>query len=148
MQRPLRWRFTAVLVTVLSCLLLSACSGKVKLHPVRGEVFYQGKPAEGATVVFHQDGSTDPNALKPSAVVGADGSFTLSTYAEGDGAPAGEYVVAVVWFGKNAQPDTVTGEMRNRLPPIYGDPKSSPLRATVNEGPNEIPPFKLPFKGK
>jgi hypothetical protein len=115
----------------------------VKLNPVRGQVFFQDKPAEGATVVFQPADASDLNAPKPSGVVGADGSFTLSTFAAGDGAPAGDYIVVITWFPKDAKPDPATGEVKNRLPDVYGSRPTSMLRAKVSEGPNELQPFKL-----
>ena len=126
------------------CLLLAACGGdRVKVYPVRGGVFFRDRPAPGATVVFHPVASTDPKAPRPSGVVAADGTFTLSTFALDDGAPAGDYVVAIVWLTPAPATATASAERGNRLPQVYADPKSSPLRATVKEGPNVLDPFKL-----
>src|SRR5262249_46886055 len=41
-------------------------------------------------------------AHRPVGRVGADGRFRLSTYLTGDGAPAGDYTVLVVWPGPAA----------------------------------------------
>jgi hypothetical protein len=123
---------------------LGSCSQgpKAALHPVRGQVFVAGRPAVGASVVFHPR-PAGPESLRPSGVVGEDGSFTLGTYAPGDGAPAGEYDVAIAWFGDRTRADPKTGEVPLQLSPQYADPTTSRLRATVKEGPNEIPAFKL-----
>ena len=59
------------------------------------------------------------------------------------GAPAGEYIVVIVRFPKDSQPDPATAEMRNTLPAIYADPKESPLRATIKKEANDLAPFKL-----
>jgi hypothetical protein len=120
-------------------LLAASCSSGPKLYPVKGQVFFDNKPAEGATVVFHlKDGPAD--APKPSGTVGADGSFTLNTYPHGDGAPAGQYMVLITWYPPNARD---LDNPKNQLPEVYGTP-SSPLTATVKEGPNEIEPFRIP----
>ena len=127
----------------LGCLLASSCgSAGPKLHPVRGQVLFQDKPAEGALVVFHPV-RADAEAVPPSGIVGADGSFTLASRTPSDGAPAGEYVVAIVWFDKEIQIDANNAELKNRLPAHYGDAKTSPLRAQVKEGPNQLEPFRL-----
>lgn len=119
-------------------LLLPACGGGPKLHSVKGKVFFLDQPADGATVVFHRtDGKTE---LLPSGVVGADGSFVLVTPPHGTGAPAGEYIVCVTWYPPNAR------ELENpqsKVPERYGSAATSPLRATVKEGPNELEPFRL-----
>jgi hypothetical protein len=120
--------------------LVPACSGGgPKLHPVRGKVLFLDQPADGATVVFHPvAGGAD--APKPAGQVGADGSFTLTTTPRGAGAPAGEYVVCVAWYPPNARE---LDNPKNKVPEKYGSPTTSPLRATVKEGSNELEPFRL-----
>lgn len=119
--------------------LATSCGSGPKLYPVKGRVFYQDQPAEGAAVVFHPKGG-EAGAAKASGTVGADGSFTLSTHPHGEGAPPGEYVVLVSWY----PPDARTAEnARNKLPDRYADPTRSPLTATVGAGPTELEPFRL-----
>jgi hypothetical protein len=115
-------------------------------------VFVAGKPAAGATVVFHPVEGLDQRILRPAGVVQEDGSFTLRCYdpqicpTPKDGAPAGEYRVTVNWL----PPDYA--EYRNILPDKlqgrYVDPKTSGLRATVKAEPNELPAFQLDLKIK
>ena len=131
--------FTAL--AALACTLLASCgSGRVKLYPVRGQVFFQGNPAEGALVVFQPADAADPNAPKPSGTASPDGSFTLSTYPHGEGAPAGEYVVLVTWYPPDAREQE---NAINKLPDRYADPTAALLKATVEEAPNELQPFRL-----
>jgi hypothetical protein len=139
-RRTLSWR----LLALAAAAVLPSCarSPKVALYPVRGQVFVAGKPAVGAAVVFHPR-PEGPEALRPSGVVSEDGSFTLGTYAPGDGAPPGQYDVAIAWFADHSQADPKTGEVPVKLSPHYADPATSRLQATVNEGPNEIPAFNL-----
>jgi hypothetical protein len=108
------------------------------LYPVTGKVLYQDKPAEGAQIVFH---ATDPqaNPHKPSGVVGADGTFTLTTHPHGDGAPAGEYTAVVTWYGENARDEGA----KNKLPAKYADATKSGLKATVKPEPTTLEPFRL-----
>jgi hypothetical protein len=125
--------------TAVVAVICTSCGNDQRLYPVRGQVLFQNRPAEGATVVF-QPVNRDTAGPTPSGTVGADGSFALSTYPHGDGAPPGEYVVLVTWFPPNARE---LDEPRNQLPNRYASPTDSPLRATVAEGLNELEPFRL-----
>src|SRR5262245_8983656 len=87
-----RW---LVLTLVLLC---PACSG---LHTVRGKVLYQGKPIKNAVVSFHPK-NDDPHALRPTGFTDENGVFTLSTQSNA-GAPAGEYLVTVVWLDDSGE---------------------------------------------
>ena len=117
---------TAILVAVL----LPACqrADRKPVFPVNGSVFYQGRPAEGARVAFHL--GRDPNAhgLRPQAVVGADGSFRLTTYTDRDGAPAGEYFVTVYSPAPGPEDAAVRPDLFGYR---YADPRTTPLRANV-----------------
>src|SRR5262245_42477737 len=119
----------------------SSCAkndGRRPVYPVRGQVLVSDKPAEKAFVVFHPAGAQDPQALRPYGHARADGSFKLTTYAADDGAPAGEYLVTVVWLapgGGEDPPDLLKGR--------YRDPAASPFKVTVQQGPTELTPFKL-----
>jgi hypothetical protein len=118
------------IVTVAA--LLSSCARDTRkpVFPVRGQVFVNGKPAVGAKLFFNPP-EIHPEAVAPYGVVIADGSFKLSTYLSYDGAPAGAYVVTIRGPG---------------IKEVYNDPKTSNLTATVEEKPNELPPFKLTTK--
>ncbi|QDU23681.1 hypothetical protein [Urbifossiella limnaea] len=110
-------------------------------YPVRGHVFVNGRPAAGAVVVFHP--AHDPSGRagpRPRAVVRDDGSFGLPTAELPGGAPAGNYVVTVVW-----QPGGV-GE--DRLGGRYADPAHARLTTAVLKGPNDLPPFHLDEPGR
>lgn len=130
---PLRAALAAPLMTLVSC-----GGGGPKLHPVRGTVHYLGQPADGAVVVF-QPTNSGPDDLMPSGTIGSDGTFSLRT-AQGDGAPAGDYIVLVTWYPPNAREQS---KPANKLPSRYGNPAESPLRATVSSGSNQLEPFHL-----
>src|SRR5262245_50800380 len=92
-QTVLSSRIVAVLlVAVAGC---SSGSDRVPVFPVRGQVFYQSKPAVGAVVILNpQDASLEGKLpMHPTGKVEADGSFRITTYETHDGAPAGEYKV-------------------------------------------------------
>src|SRR5262249_26577163 len=93
-------RSLAAMVIAFCC---SSCQDGKRLYPVRGHVFVNGKPADGLRIVFHPQDDSDSNALRPSATVLPDGSFTLRSYLVKErvlkeGAPAGQYQVTCVWY--------------------------------------------------
>ena len=113
------------------------------VYPVQGKVFVGGKPAEKASVIFHPLNDSDPNALRPTGEVGPDGSFKLSTYTAGDGAPAGDYAVTVSWYEGSSAIGGDADSGPDRLGGRYANPQTSGLHAQVREGSNEVPPFHL-----
>jgi hypothetical protein len=132
---------TLRLVLLAALAAATSCGGGKGLATVRGQVFYEGQPAEGAVVYFHPEGDTGtPPAPRPSGKVGADGWFELTTEARGKGAPPGRYLVTVVWRRNLGGPDD---NEQNLLPPRYMSPATSKLSAEVKEGSNELPPFRL-----
>ena len=85
----LRLPWLRIAASASLAIALAGCHRGPALHPVRGQVWFEGRPAEGATVVFHPAQSDDAVSLTPSATVEPNGSFALSTRLPGDGAPAG-----------------------------------------------------------
>ena len=145
MQRVTLRRSPLVLL-VLATLGGVSCSGGKPCYPVRGKVLVNGKAAEGVTVVFHPTGDAD--AVQPSAVVGADGSFTLRSYFVKDralknGAQAGKYRVTCVWYPADLQKYLAQEKLPDKLKGRYGDPKTTELQAEVLEQDNELAPFEL-----
>src|SRR5262249_4853136 len=126
-------------VVALAAVVAVGCSGgpaRPAVYPVRGQVFVnKTQPAAGALVVFHPLSAEVARqaAARPFAYVRDDGSFQLTTYNEGDGAPAGEYGVTVVWEAvpKSGGPRIREGGTPDRLGGRYGDPNSPKLKVTV-----------------
>jgi hypothetical protein len=148
------------LALVALILLAAGCGEKypprLPVQAVKGRVTYRGNPAAAALLTFVPVGNPDPNALRPFAVSGDDGGFTLGSYAAGDGAPTGEYVVLVTWAGPKKGPkgdgkeSSVNeglvheeGQMRDFLAGRYRDPKISPLRVTIDASTSELKPIEL-----
>jgi hypothetical protein len=132
-------------LTALTCtaLVCCSCSSAARLQAVRGKVLVAGQPPEGAVVVFHPVDQSVPDTRRPVGRVEADGTFILSTYGVGEGAPAGQYIVAISRARAPSEAVTTTDKDGVQVPPKYGDVRSSPLRATVTEGTNEMPTYNL-----
>jgi hypothetical protein len=106
------------------------------VQPVRGKVFFEGSPAPNAVVTFHLlNPQTKRFTRAGDALTEADGGFTLSTYTANDGAPEGEYAVTVVWWDPA---DAGGWPERNLLPEHYGKPETTPFKAAVKAGANEV----------
>jgi hypothetical protein len=126
----------------------SGCSNSDKpAYPVEIEVFVQGKPANGATVVLHPVGTTDPNVPLPSGKVDAAGTVKLSTFAQDDGAPPGDYTITVEWREERIVTigsDKVREFSADKLKGKYRktDAPTTP-RATIQKQPNKLPPLQL-----
>jgi len=140
------WR--AVSISLLP-LALSSCSGGSKpgeaLYPTQGQVFHQGKPAAGATVILHPvNAQAEWKTGYPNGVVAADGTVNIQSAGEWDGAPAGEYAVLVIWM------ETPPGDERNseegtvdKLEGRYANAEAPLWRVKVDGAACEIPRIDL-----
>ena len=129
---------------VIAVGLLAGCGGDggVPLYPASGQVLVNGQPAAGVEVRLHPaDRPGDLDAPRPFAVTRENGSFELGTFAEGDGAPAGRYLVSLVWPEEPARREPP----EDRLNWAYSDPHKSALRATIAEGETALEPFRVAF---
>src|SRR3954467_732577 len=85
---------SAVLLVGGATVLSSGCgrSAHVDVYPVDGLLTVNGQPAAKANLAFHP---LDRSASAPCPVGQTDarGHFRVTTLANGDGAPAGDYAV-------------------------------------------------------
>lgn len=134
----------------MALLLATGCGGpddgRMQVYPVSGQVLVDGQPAEGAEVVLY--GATPElqgrGTVAPSAETDANGEFTLRSYDPGDGAPAGEFKVTIVWPAPPPQgADSEFYEPVDRLGGAYATPDATPLTVTIEKGSNSLPPFEL-----
>jgi hypothetical protein len=134
-----------VLLTALSACASSGCGdGRAPTFPVSGQVLVNGKPAEGAFVVFHpkDGGEKEKNVPRPYATTNAEGKFQLTTYEEEDGAPAGNYRVSVVW--RPVPKSRLEAEGPDKLKGKYSNPATSGLDAEISKAPETaLKPFQL-----
>jgi hypothetical protein len=137
------------LAIAVSLLALCASCTKSRLHgkrcyPVKGQVLFNDSPVAGALVVFEPATKSDPHWPSATGTTDANGKFTLTTYRDKDGAPAGEYNVGILDnaggfkrlpLKKKAAPDPLKGR--------FSDPRTSNIHARVEEKTNNLEPFNL-----
>ena len=113
----------------------------VAVFPTTGKITFRGQPTVGATVLLHPKAPQE-KVPAPRASVAPDGSFELSTFNTGDGAPEGDYVLTVKWYKpvKNGS-DFVSGP--NVIPAKYTQAESSDIVVHVAAGENDLKPIKL-----
>ncbi len=138
-----------ILSAMAALVALAGCGGgRMAAQAVRGKVLCGDVPAQCALVIFHpQDGPEELQKLRPHGVVEADGSFTLTTYRPGDGAPAGSYRVTIEWPsplpGETADDPEHGPSGPDRLQGRYADPATTPLAVTIERGVNTLEPFRV-----
>jgi hypothetical protein len=126
-------------------ILLNACSGddgRVPVYPVKGKVAVAGEPPIGALVVLYPARPVGEKDLRPSAKIGQDGIFSLTTYVADDGAPAGEYTATIQWNKLVKKgPDYSAGP--NVVPKQYAARETSPWKINVESKFNELAPINI-----
>lgn len=138
-----------VVLGLLAPLTLASCGSsdvKVPVHPVKGKLLVDGQPADGATITLNPQGDFPLKNAAPTATVKSDGTFAVNLYGNGDGAPAGNYVVTVQWFKLVKDPNGASGRGPNVLPAHYATPEKSPVKIVVKEGPNQLEPIEIRSK--
>lgn len=131
---------------VLGLTLIGCGKGGPTLVPVTGSVTVDGKPANGATLIFHP---TDKEMkLIPAATTDESGKFKLATSAQ-EGVPVGSYDVTVTWPDPSVQPTPAQklqglGELGpDLLSGKYQKKGASGLKADITSSTKELPPFQL-----
>jgi hypothetical protein len=147
----IRWNGRVRMALVLLGAVCLGCGAKPRelpVVPVSGQLFFQSQPAAGALVVLHPLESTDSSLWPmgyPRGTVSADGSFQISTYRDGDGAPEGKYRVCALWTQRLDGAET--GDPEDESPDLfqerYIDPARSTLDATVAGPSTELPRIDL-----
>ena len=142
-------RFSLLCLSVWLCAVFGCSAGSDKwvkgrppVYKASGKVMYQGKPLEGALVLYHPVsgetsayGRTDPN-----------GKFLLTTFEQDDGAPEGPYKVVVTKMEYEVKPTAydspdekaVARIPKPLLPAKYSKKETTDLTAeVVADGDNE-----------
>lgn len=116
------------------CLILAGCSsdvpGRPKPVPVDGKLLWEGKPVEGATVVF----MPEDHGFAAAGRTDSEGRFRVQTFNKDDGAVPGKFKIAVRKFEFLYPPGG--GEIEQQLLPlVYCNPVKSGLTATIEDIP-------------
>jgi hypothetical protein len=123
-------------------LICLGCGGEdwqAATYPAAGQISINGQPPAGAVVELHSVGEKpDARNSRPWGIVQDDGTFTLSTYERGDGAPLGDYALTVRW-----PPDVSQPSLADRLGGAYTRAEGSPWRVTISEGSNELQKIEI-----
>jgi len=119
------------------------------VFPVKGSLFVDGQPASGAIVRFHPlpIASEKSPGLVSRGKVGPEGTFQLTTYNTDDGAPEGEYAVAVFWpgkrTGKNKDDEDSSDLPPDRLGMRFNNPANSKIKVQVAAPGTQLERFDL-----
>lgn len=101
-----------------------------RTYPAHGAVFLGDKPVRGARVILTPVETVLGQTVVSAGTSQEDGSFTLSTFNNDDGAPAGEYYV-MIYQGTKA------------LPGLDPGPEQRGFRVRIVASENKLEPFKL-----
>jgi hypothetical protein len=128
----------AVLVAAAMLANFAGCGagGPPTTTPVSGVVTFDGQPLTGGTITFISMAESGKGVVSRPAVgvLGAEGKYTLSTFAPGDGAIPGDYQVVVVSDEGVPSPEEFAeknAKVKSAIPAGYNSPTTSGLRAKV-----------------
>ena len=126
------WYLGAALT--VACLCCGACDSNPETYPVTGNVvFPDGTPLTAGTVSFRSAESSP--AIVARGKIGTDGSFTMSTFATGDGCVEGKHQVLVApevpRDTDNLQGAALELAMTGGIDPRYASYETSDLTAQV-----------------
>ncbi len=97
---------------------LEGCDDRSACYPVQVRVLVAGKPATDARVALIALVDQALARLAPHAEVGADGTFGITTFRTGDGAPVGRFALTLTWPPPRPGMEVGTDRFKRR----YADP--------------------------
>jgi hypothetical protein len=115
-----------------------------QVFPVEGEVYYDGKPAEGVQVFLFPKSAVMPPVIpqNPYGTTDALGKFKITTFEVADGAAEGSYQVLLTW------PQKTEGSLEETEDKLFNwyDLVNSKLTARIKTERTVLPRFDLPVK--
>lgn len=131
----------------LCALLICGCGGgnEREVAPVSGVVTIDGKPLDHGTVMF-----VPPVGQSAKGTINPDGSYVMTTYSNGDGAPVGENRVMVdaAIRGKGSKDDLLgMAIIESPIPREYADVGLSKLVFNVEADADNKYDIALSSKG-
>lgn len=131
---PLAAALLAVAFGTAGCndLTMADVTGKVTLNGKPLEI----KPPRGAGMVTFVPQDASENGRYAYGEIGPDGTFTMTTPDEGDGAVLGTYAVMISAGERDS--DSEEASLVPLIPRKYGSDQTSGLTAEVKEGDNVV----------
>ncbi len=137
MKLSFQFRGTWLVAAAVGLLIgaISGCTESVerpKTFPVGGKVTYKGQPVPKGTVTFQPD-----EGHPAVGEIQSDGTYQLSTFAQGDGALPGHHKVFII--ANTADPTKIPGSTPGWTPPKdlvpkkYNTAATSGLEATISQ---------------
>ena len=127
-----------VMLLPVVALCLAGCGKPAReLAPLTGKVTYNGKPLRfGAITIEHEYGQPATSKIQ------SDGTFSLSTHGEGEGAAVGKRRVRIACFegqdpARQTNPNTPISLGRLLIPEKYTSFETSGIVIDVRPGKNE-----------
>ena len=133
-----RWSLASPCMTLaLVILSFPGCSdprpNEKQVYKIEGTVSVDGKTVGEIQVALHDTAGPDnKQPTYPQGFTNQDGTIRISTYAEGDGAPKGEYKVTFGWQEYNVMSRSYSGP--DKLNKKYSDPKTTPFSLSLGPG--------------
>lgn len=146
MNSPIDRRFNLWRPSTVSSLLilllpvLAGCnSGQLPVHPVNGTVRFD----DGARVMFGDiEFFSAAHKINARGKINRDGTFEVGTYAENDGAVAGNHKVIILQVTGDYLTEKLSDEIDHDhgelIHPAYFDYRTSNLQCEIVPGPNDI----------
>jgi hypothetical protein len=132
-----RWWVHVARVAVLCACCLPGCKRSrldelPPVYPVKGEIFFGGKPAVGAVIAFHPIEKKAGPLSTSRGTADAEGKFSLTTFVTNDGASDGEHIVTVYWPERPLDPNGAGHELpADKLGGRFASATQSTLRARI-----------------
>lgn len=130
----------SLLLVLIATALLAGCGdGRPKVVKTSGQVLLNGEPltfqGDGFVQVIPQDSRAATGKINPN-----DGTFTLTSFEEGDGVVQGKHPVTVIVNALGPG-----GSAVGLLPAEYGDISTSNLTVTIDQPTDSL---KIELTGK
>ncbi len=119
-------------------LMAAGCGGDMPLTaPTHGVVELDGTPLSSGTIRFIPKGGRSGHGI-----IQSDGTFSVSTFEDGDGALISTHNITVVsWKGSVVDPlhsESGAASMKSLIPSEFNTPHSSGLKCEIVEGENNL----------
>jgi len=122
-----------VLLTVVCCLGCGT-GDQMETAKVTGKVTFDGQPVTGGQLLFAPNASGDEPGKAGAAQIQSDGTFTVSTYGDGDGAVIGTHTVSYTAPPpKTSGGDAAVGSSSGTPTEKAGKPEPSPFAGLAPE---------------